>query len=198
MDMDENTNVPVPDSGAAGEEKPSLIGEVFEYTETLVTMFAVMMLIFVFIARPATVDGHSMDPTLNDKERLIISRLFYDPAPGDIVVIANTADKLDHKNLIKRIIAVGGQTVDIDFDAGEVSVDGKVLEEPYTMEPTYLEEGTQFPLTVPEGEVFVMGDNRNDSRDSRSPDVGTVDEDELVGRCIFRFLPLNRFGKVEN
>lgn len=170
--------------------------EVFEYTETLALMFATMMLIFTFVARPATVDGHSMNPTLNDKERIVISRMFYEPQYGDVVVIANTADKLDHKNLIKRIIAVQGQEVDIDFAAGEVIVDGKVLDEPYTLEPTYLEEGTVFPLIVPEGEVFVMGDNRNNSRDSRSPDVGTVNEEELVGRCLFRFIPFNKIGSI--
>lgn len=185
--------------GQNPEEKPRktrIMEEVFEYTETLALMFATMMLIFTFVARPATVDGHSMNPTLNDKERIVISRMFYEPQYGDVVVIANTADKLDHKNLIKRIIAVQGQEVDIDFAAGEVIVDGKVLDEPYTLEPTYLEEGTVFPLIVPEGEVFVMGDNRNNSRDSRSPDVGTVNEEELVGRCLFRFIPFNKIGSI--
>lgn len=91
------------------------------------------------------------------------------------------------KNLIKRIIATGGQTVDIDFELGQVYVDGEALSEPYTLEPTYLDEGTEFPLTVPEGEIFVMGDNRNGSRDSRSLSVGTIKEEYIVGRVLFRF-----------
>ena len=90
-----------------------------------------------------------------------ISNLFYEPAPGDIVVLCGEADREEGRNLIKRIIAVGGQTIDIDFETGEVTVDGEVLDEPYILERTHLDEGTEFPLTVPEGEVFVMGDNRN-------------------------------------
>lgn len=171
--------------------------EVFEYLESLVTMFVAMLMIFVFLCRPATVIGESMLPTLMEGERLIISKLFYEPKPGDVIVIANSADKLDHKNLIKRIVAVGGQTIDINFESGDVEVDGAILDEPYILEKTYLEEGMEFPLKVPEGRVFAMGDNRNNSRDSRSTDVGTISEEEIVGRCLFRFFPFNRFGKVD-
>lgn len=180
------------------EKDNSRLAEVFEYVESLATMFVVMLLLFVFVARPATVFGESMLPTLHEGERLFISKLFYEPKRGDIVVLANTADQQEHKNLIKRVIAVGGETIDIDFTTGEVTIDGKVLQEPYILEPTYLAEGMKFPLTIPEGEVFAMGDNRNNSRDSRSPDVGTVLEEEIVGRCLIRFLPFNRFGKVDN
>lgn len=139
-----------------------------------------------------------MLPTLENGERLIISHLFYEPSAGDIVVLCGEADHEEGKNLIKRIIATGGQTVDIDFELGQVYVDGEALSEPYTLEPTYLDEGTEFPLTVPEGEIFVMGDNRNGSRDSRSLSVGTIKEEYIVGRVLFRFFPFDRFGKVSD
>ena len=114
------------------------------------------------------------------------------------MVLCGEADREEGRNLIKRIIAVSGQTIDIDFETGEVTVDGEVLDEPYILERTHLDEGTEFPLTVPEGEVFVMGDNRNASRDSRSLSVGTVKEEYIVGRVLFRFFPFDRFGTVSD
>lgn len=174
------------------------VGEALEYAESLALVFAVMLMIFTFIARPATVDGESMLPTLRHGERLIISNLFYEPTRGDIVVLGGEADHEEGKNLIKRIIATGGETVDIDFEAGKVFINGEELSEPYILEDTHLEEGTQFPLTVPEGEIFVMGDNRNGSRDSRSDTVGTIREEYIVGRVLFRFYPFDRFGKISD
>lgn len=182
----------------AQQKKKKRLGEALEYAESLSIVFTVMLLIFTFIARPATVDGSSMLPTLENGERLIISNLFYEPKAGDIVVLCGEADGEDGKNLVKRIVATEGQTVDIDFEAGDVYIDGEIISEPYILEPTYLEEGTQFPLTVPEGEIFVMGDNRNGSRDSRSESVGTVKEEYIVGRALFRVFPFDRFGKIEN
>ena len=183
---------------APKEEENKKLSTLLEYAESLTIVFVVMLLIFTFLIRPATVDGESMLPTLQDAERLAISRFMYEPAQGDIVVLCGAADKEDGKNLIKRIIATEGQTVDIDFEAGEVYVNGQELSEPYILEDTHLEEGTEFPLTVPEGEIFVMGDNRNYSRDSRSPSVGTVKEEYIVGKVLFRFFPLNRFGKISD
>ena len=197
--MDRENIAPIPQAGMTEENtKKKKVKEVLEYAESLTVVFAVMLLIFTFIARPATVDGESMLPTLRNGERLVISNLFYEPAPGDIVVLCGAADREEGRNLIKRIIAVGGQTIDIDFETGEVTVDGEVLDEPYILERTHLDEGTEFPLTVPEGEVFVMGDNRNASRDSRSLSVGTVKEEYIVGRVLFRFFPFDRFGTVSD
>lgn len=197
--MDRENIAPIPKAGMTEENtKKKKVKEVLEYAESLTVVFAVMLLIFTFIARPATVDGESMLPTLRNGERLVISNLFYEPAPGDIVVLCGEADREEGRNLIKRIIAVGGQTIDIDFETGEVTVDGEVLDEPYILERTHLDEGTEFPLTVPEGEVFVMGDNRNASRDSRSLSVGTVKEEYIVGRVLFRFFPFDRFGTVSD
>lgn len=197
MDKQNNHNVPS-EQQEKTEKKKSSLRETVEYAESLAVVFVVMLLIFTFIARPATVDGESMMPTLQNGERLLISNLFYEPTAGDIVVLCGEADREEGKNLIKRIIATEGQTIDIDFEAGEVYVDGQKLDEPYILEPTYLDEGTEFPLTVPEGEIFVMGDNRNGSRDSRSLTVGTVKEEYIVGRVLFRFFPFDRFGKISD
>lgn len=197
MDKQNNHNVPS-EQQEKTEKKKSSLRETVEYAESLAVVFVVMLLIFTFIARPATVDGESMMPTLQNGERLVISNLFYEPTAGDIVVLCGEADREEGKNLIKRIIATEGQTIDIDFEAGEVYVDGQKLDEPYILEPTYLDEGTEFPLTVPEGEIFVMGDNRNGSRDSRSLTVGTVKEEYIVGRVLFRFFPFDRFGKISD
>ena len=197
MDKQNNHNVPS-EQQEKTEKKKSSLRETVEYAESLAVVFVVMLLIFTFIARPATVDGESMMPTLQNGERLVISNLFYEPTAGDIVVLCGEADREEGKNLIKRIIAAEGQTIDIDFEAGEVYVDGQKLDEPYILEQTYLDEGTEFPLTVPEGEIFVMGDNRNGSRDSRSLTVGTVKEEYIVGRVLFRFFPFDRFGKISD
>ncbi len=197
MDKQNNHNVPS-EQQEKTEKKKSSLREAVEYAESLAVVFVVMLLIFTFIARPATVDGESMMPTLQNGERLVISNLFYEPTAGDIVVLCGEADREEGKNLIKRIIATEGQTIDIDFEAGEVYVDGQKLDEPYILEPTYLDEGTEFPLTVPEGEIFVMGDNRNGSRDSRSLTVGTVKEEYIVGCVLFRFFPFDRFGKISD
>lgn len=193
--MDRENIAPIPKAGMTEENtKKKKVKEVLEYAESLTVVFAVMLLIFTFIARPATVDGESMLPTLCNGERLVISNLFYEPAPGDIVVLCGEADREEGRNLIKRIIAVGGQTIDIDFETGEVTVDGEVLDEPYILERTHLDEGTEFPLTVPEGEVFVMGDNRNASTDSRTSDIGMVDERCVMGKVYFTVFPLKNFG----
>lgn len=193
--MDRENIAPIPQAGMTEENtKKKKVKEVLEYAESLTVVFAVMLLIFTFIARPATVDGESMLPTLCNGERLVISNLFYEPAPGDIVVLCGEADREEGRNLIKRIIAVGGQTIDIDFETGEVTVDGEVLDEPYILERTHLDEGTEFPLTVPEGEVFVMGDNRNASTDSRTSDIGMVDERCIMGKVYFTVFPLKNFG----
>lgn len=107
---------------------------------------------------------------------------------GDVVIAAKAAFE-NGEPIVKRVIATGGQTVDVDFDGGVVYVDGQALEEPYIREATHLSEGAEFPFTVPEGSVFLMGDNRNGSRDSRAPELGAVDERCLIGRAVFLLLP---------
>ena len=131
-----------------------------------------------------------MVPTLQDGDRLLVttSLLSGDYEYGDIVIIQK-GSFAGGEPIVKRVIATEGQTVDIDFDAGVVYVDGTALEEPYTREPTWTQEGTEFPLTVPEGCVFVMGDNRNDSDDSRDSALGPVDTRCVLGRALLLAVP---------
>ena len=160
------------------------------YLHDLVYLLAAIMLVFILLFRIVIVDGTSMNQTLLHGDYLLLmSNTFYrNPQYGDIVVISK--DSFDDGNLIvKRVIATEGQTVDIDFYAGIVYVDGIALDEPYVNTPTNTEGGMLFPLTVEEGCVFVMGDNRNKSRDSRYPEIGQVDEREILGKAIFLILP---------
>ena len=160
------------------------------YLHDLVYLLAAIMLVFILLFRIVIVDGTSMNQTLLHGDYLLLmSNTFYrNPQYGDIVVISK--DSFDDGDpIVKRVIATEGQTVDIDFYAGIVYVDGIALDEPYVNTPTNTEGGMLFPLTVEEGCVFVMGDNRNRSRDSRYPEIGQVDEREILGKAIFLILP---------
>ena len=163
--------------------------DLYEWTQALVCSVLAVVLLFTFVVRLIGVDGHSMVPTLQDGDRLLVlnSLLDDDYQYGDIVVLRK--DTFMTEPIVKRVIATEGQTVDIDFDAGTVYVDGQLLEETYIREPTHLEEGLEFPVTVPEGCVFVLGDNRNDSDDSRDPDLGPVDTREILGRAVALLFP---------
>lgn len=178
-------------------KRDSWANEVFEYAETIFATIMVVMLVFTFILRPAQVYGSSMYPTLKDGDRILVSKLFYEPKQGDIVVIPHPNMPPDEPALVKRVIALEGQTVDIDFETGDVRVDGELLDEPYINELTHVQDDFEGPLTVPEGEVFVMGDNRNHSSDSRCALFGTFDEDYILGRCIIRIAPFDKIGSVE-
>ena len=178
-------------------KRDSWANEFFEYVEMIFATIMVVMIVFTFVVRPATVHGSSMYPTLEDGDSLLISKLFYEPKQGDIVVIPHPNMTPDEPALIKRVIALGGQTVDIDFETGDIWVDGQLLDEPYINEPTYEQQDFEGPLTVPEGEVFVLGDNRNHSSDSRSKVYGTFDKDYILGRCVVRFAPFDKIGSVE-
>ncbi len=176
------------------ETKGNFFGDFMEILESVVTSVFVVLMIFTFVARPVTVDGRSMMPTLTDKDRLIMRTCFYTPKNGDIVIVNNDNPALE-KVIVKRVIATEGQTVDIDFDSGEVKVDGKVLQEDYINNLTLLDEGGHdYPVTVPENCVFVMGDNRMNSLDSRDPRVGFVPEEEILGKVSLRIFPFSRFG----
>lgn len=157
--------------------------------QALITAVVGVVVLFTFFARLIGVSGGSMQDTLYTGDRLLVlNSIFCDFQPGDVVVVNDYNAGLN-ETLVKRIVAVGGQTVDIDFDAGIVYVDGQALDEPYAKEPTYKSEGTQFPLTLAEDEVFVMGDNRNHSTDSRSDQLGPVKEGYLQGKALLLLLP---------
>ena len=177
------------------KEEFNLKDEIFDWIESISFSIFAVLFIFTFIFRVAVVDGSSMKPTLENSDKVMVSSLFYTPKIGDIVVVdAKGIDTF----IVKRVIAHEGQTVNIDFQKGEVYVDDKLLDEPYILEPTYLDEhGHDYPVTVPENSYFVMGDNRNGSMDSRDALIGFVNEKDVLGKVFFRHLPVNKFGPVK-
>ncbi len=183
------------------EKKSNFFNDFIEILETMLISIFVVLILFTYLMRPVTVDGSSMFPTLTDKDRLVMWRLLYHPHQGDIVVVSDYAGHVLDLNgnviesgsslrecLIKRVIAVGGQMIDVRTEEGLVYVDGTPLDEPYVNEPTLTNDGAfSYPITVPEGYVFVMGDNRNHSTDSRSSYVGLVKEEDVLGCAYFRY-----------
>ena len=163
--------------------------ELYEWVQALVCSVLAVVILFTFVIRLIGVDGRSMVPTLQHGDRLLVlnSMLYDDYQSGDIVVLRK--DTFLKDPIVKRVIATEGQSVDIDFSTGSVYVDGSLLKEDYINELTFLEEGTEFPLTVPENSVFVMGDNRNHSSDSRDSRLGTVDERYVIGKAVFLAFP---------
>ena len=160
------------------------------YLHDLVYLLGTILVIFLVCFRVVVVSGSSMKGTLVDGDYLLlISSTFYrEPQQGDIIVASKDSFE-NGEPIVKRVIATEGQEVFIDFHEGIVYVDGIELVESYTYTPTTLYEGVNFPVTVPDGCVFVMGDNRNDSRDSRNPEIGMVDTREIIGKAICLFLP---------
>lgn len=187
MREDEEKNEEITEEETKQREIPGR--DLYEWTQALVGSVLAIVLVFTFLIRLIGVDGHSMVPTLQNGDRLLVlsSLLDHDYEYGDIVVLRE--ESFLEEPIVKRVIATEGQTVDIDFEAGIVYVDGEALDEPYINEPTYMEEGTEFPLTVPEGCIFVMGDNRNHSSDSRDSRLGTVDTRCVLGKAVFLAFP---------
>ena len=193
--MDQNS---IPEEAPVAEEpqKPGFISSLFDDLEIFVYSAIAVILIFTFGFRLTNVMGPSMEDTLIQDEKLLISNLFYEPEQGDIVVF----HELGYYNepIVKRVIATEGQVVDIDFSTWTVTVDGVPVEEDYrklTLGPQLTSDYT-YPMTVPENCLFVMGDNRNHSADSRSSLIGFVDCRQILGRVICRISPFDRFGPV--
>ena len=169
----------------------------YDWLEALITALIIVSFLFSFAFRIINVSGPSMLPNFHSGDRVVLESGFYTPRQGDVVVITHT--RRLSEPIIKRVIATGGQTVDIDFKKGVVSVDGKQLDE-----SAYIENGIttqpsdyKFPVTVPKGYIFVLGDNRKVSDDSRSKDVGMVDERYVLGKAEFIMFPTARFGTVK-
>lgn len=183
---------------------PKFVKSSFEWVDDISMSFLIVFFILTYVFQTSQVSGSSMEHTLQDSDRLIISDFMYKPKCGDIVVV-NLRGTLNER-IIKRVIATGGQTLNIDFDKNQVFVDGELLDEPYTstkMEPINIvrknyEDGKtldkygDIPEVIPEDCVFVMGDNRANSLDSRYSEVGVINENDIVGKVNFRFLPLNK------
>lgn len=172
--------------------RKKLVSAVYEFADILVSALLVIFLIFTFLFRLVGVEGTSMVPTLQENDRLLVSSRQYEPQYQDIVIV--TQPNAFHEPIVKRVIATEGQKVDIDFEKGIVYVDDKALDEPYVNAPTLTKEGVEFPVTVPEGHIFVMGDNRNMSTDSRSPMIGFIDVRYVLGKVEGRITPLGHWS----
>ena len=168
---------------------------VLAYLHDFVYLVAGVVLLFSLCFRVVVVSGPSMKNTLIDGDWLLLAGnvLYSEPKHGDVIVASKKSFD-DGKPIIKRVIALEGQTVDIDFDQGIVYVDGVALDEPYTRTSTTIDEGMDFPLTVSKNCIFVMGDNRDNSKDSRSCEIGLIDRREILGKALFLFVPGNEKG----
>jgi signal peptidase I len=182
--------------------KNSIMG-LYDWLQCIVSAVITGILIFIFIVRINGINGPSMMQTLQNGDTVVLSNLFFTPKYKDIIFIKT--DYFGDTPIVKRVIATAGQIVDIDFVKGIVYVDGKQLQEPYVNTPTNRQENFTGPVTVPEGQVFVMGDNRNESNDSRDKNIGLVDTRNIIGKVYFVLIPgsgynskrdWSRFGSV--
>ena len=172
--------------------------DLYFWLQALVMALVSLILVFTFVGRIIGVDGQSMVPTLHHRDMLLLQSIGYTPKQGDVVVLTKEFATVDQP-IVKRVIATGGQTVDIDYATGTVTVDGVVLDEPYIderMQVPVSQHETITHVTVPEGSIFVMGDNRNHSSDSRDERLGTVDERYVLGRALWVLLPFRSFGPI--
>lgn len=177
--------------------------ECYEWSQALLQAVIAVLILFAFVASVYSVKGDSMLDTLEDKQMLLISRLFYTPQHGDIVMFtkygleaALTEEGL-YAPFVKRVIGIPGDQITFDIENACIYRNGDVLEEPYIRETMRYNNISEPSFVVPEGMVFVMGDNRNNSHDSRVKDVGFVDQRFILGRVLWRVTPITKFGSVK-
>lgn len=180
--MTEHYEVTFKDAKVVNSAKYKRAESAYDFMSSVVSAVLFVAVILVFFFRIATVNGQSMEPTLSDRDRLLLTTAPSSYKYGDIVVIHREG----LESLVKRVIATPGDKLDIDFEKGIVTVNGTVLDESYIAEPTYLSytDGPVFPFVVPQGYYFCMGDNRNNSLDSRSASVGLINEQYIIGRMV--------------
>ncbi|MDR1691872.1 MAG: signal peptidase I [Oscillospiraceae bacterium] len=190
---------------APKKEQFDIAKELYEWAQSLVSAIVGIVLVFVFIASVFSVRQYSMQDTLQEQDMLLISNLFYTPKRGDIVMFSKygvtasyNPDTGNYSPFVKRVIGLPGD--EISYTDGVLRINGEELREDYIREQDWrwssFSEDSQGTLIVPEGQYFLMGDNRNASRDSRSSDIGFVDRRCIIGRVLIRLLPLNRIGTV--
>lgn len=177
----------------------ALKSDLFFWLQALVMALVVLILLFTFVGRIITVDGSSMLPTLHHKDVLLLRTVAYTPEQGDVVVLTKDFSGYTNQPIVKRVIAVEGQKVRIDYEESKVYVDGTALDEPYINEAVMLRPGGKLTieeLTVPDGCVFVLGDNRNNSSDSRHEELGAIDNRYILGKAVMILLPFSNFGTL--
>lgn len=179
---------------AATEKRTAAVREVFDWVQAIIAAVVIALFIRTFLFTLVRVDGPSMEPTLQNNNILIVTRAGYQPKAGDVIIFR--PEKHQDTPYVKRIIATQGQEVDIDPETGDVFVDGVLLEEDYIKEKIHRLYDVKFPVVVPEDCVFVMGDNRNNSSDSRRTDVGMVKNDSIIGKANVRIWPPQEWGKI--
>ena len=181
-------------------EKPRAIDWVFDIAEMFVFVLAIVILLTSFVFKHSVVEGESMNNTLEDGDHLIISDLFYTPERGDIIVFEDYSTML-RKAVVKRVIGLPGETVEVKLDENRnvtVYINGVLLEEDYAYNAKDVEiYANHAPITLGEDEIFVMGDNRYHSTDSRHSGVGPIKIDSILGKVLFRFFPFDGFGAVD-
>lgn len=206
---DEKTEAPAAD--ADRYTLRDLLGDICDLAESVIAAIFTVMLVFTYLLCTANVEGDSMVPTLEDGDRLLVSRIGRHYQTGDILILDSEASYLFDadgtltanpglgKEIVKRLIAQSGQEINIDFDEGIVYVDGKALDEPYTSTLTKRDNRAfTYPMTVPEGYVFVLGDNRHISKDSRHPEIGLIPAEDITGKVLLRVMPLEKFGRIDS
>jgi signal peptidase I len=193
--LSDNKNVEKKTDNETEEESIKLSQIIYDIAGTIFLAIILLFITMTFFARQVTVDGPSMKETLHDKDRLLVSCFDYVPKNGDIVIVTH-GENLDEP-IVKRVIATAGQHLEINYANGEVSVDGKVLDEKYIVGTTIpVPNATVIPEVIPDGYVFVMGDNREHSLDSRSATVGLVPVENIIGKAFIRIYPFDSFGFV--
>lgn len=175
-------------------QSESVVANIYDFVKYLLISIPIVVICLTFVFRLVSVEGTSMENTLSSQDKVIATNLFYTPKDDDIVVISHGAEYKDP--IIKRVIATEGQTIQLDYENNQIIVDGVVRDEPFIKEDTFCGNYAQyeFPEVVPEGKIFVMGDNRRVSMDSRSEKIGLIDVDDVIGKAQFVIWPPNDFG----